>query len=125
VCIWPGTGSGIAEASDRPAALVKGMRRFDQLPPEGYDLAGHLARKYGKKLLLDTVDGFSVWSSLVSDRPYLVRSLDVVELASGERVGHVRVSATGRVKIVPGCSCRPSASEAIAAREAARPAGRR
>jgi len=124
VCLCPGTGSGIAEASDRPADIVQGVKRFDQLPPEGYDLAGHLARKYGKRPV-GTADGFCVWTSLVSDRPYLVRSLDVVELASGERVGHVRVSAAGRVTITPGCSCRPSASEAIAAREAARPAGRR
>lgn len=124
MCIWPGTGSGSSEASSWPADIVQGMERFEQLPRGDYDLAGHLARKYGKRPV-GTADGFCVWTSLVSDRPYLVHALDVVELASGERIGHIQVSAAGRVKILPGCSCRPSASEAIAAWEAARPVGRR
>lgn len=115
---------GEADTEAGPPTSSRAMERFEQIPRGDYDLAGHLARKYGERPV-GTADGFCVWTSLASDRPYLVRSLDVVELASGERIGHIQVSATGRVKITPGCSCRPSASEAIAGWEAARPAGRR
>ena len=98
---------------------MQAVECFDQLPLGGYDLTGHLARKYGRRSV-GVADGFCVLTSLVSDRPYLVRALDVVDRASGERIGHVRVSRAGRVKITPGCSCRPSAPEAVTAWEAAR-----
>jgi hypothetical protein len=91
------------------------MSRYDNLPPEGYDLAGHLARKYGRRKVF-VADGFCVWTSMRTDRPYLLRSLDVLD-EIGVRIGHVGVSGSGHVKIRPGCSCKPSAEEATVAWE--------
>ena len=94
------------------------LRRFDEVPPDGFDLGAHVAHRYGPHVAVGVADGFCVWDSLVTGQPYLLRSLDLLD-GDGVKVGHVGVSKAGRVKIRPSCSCKPTAEEAIASWEAA------
>lgn len=97
-------------------AVLASMSRYAAVPPVGYDLDAHLDRKFGKRKAvgLSLRDGFCVQSSLRTDIPYLLHSIDVVD-GAGEHVAHISVSRSGRVKVLPGCSCRPSEEEAVAA----------